>query len=77
VLIKVIEVIKVIGLLSKEPEPMFVSRRLAARERKKADDGTMTSSLDANPMTVADSPSTQTSTSAMTKEALDILMKRN
>jgi hypothetical protein len=43
-----------------------VRDRLAVREGKKADDGTMTSSLDANPTTVADSAATQILTPATT-----------
>jgi hypothetical protein len=69
--------IDVIGWLSKELWLMFATRRLATREGKKADDGRMTSSLDANPTTVADRPATQTLTPATTKEVSDILMKRN
>jgi hypothetical protein len=37
----------------------------------------MTSPPDANPTTVVDPAAIQTLTSAMTTEALDILMKRN
>jgi hypothetical protein len=68
--------IDVIQSLSKEPRPMFAIRRLAAREGKKADDETMTSFPDANPMTVADPSATQPLTPALTTPALDILMKR-
>jgi hypothetical protein len=50
---------------------------LAAREGKKADDGTMTSSPCINPMTVADPAAAQTLTPATTTAASDILMKRN
>jgi hypothetical protein len=50
-------VINVIGWHSKERVPMRVTRRLAVRGEKKADDETMRSRPDANPMTVAD-PST-------------------
>jgi hypothetical protein len=58
--------IDVIGCLLKESEPMFATRRLAAREGKKVDAGTMTSFPDANPTIVADLPATQTLTAAMT-----------
>jgi hypothetical protein len=68
--------IDVIGWLLKEPRPKFVTRRAAAREGKKADDGTMTSSPDVNLTAVADLAATQTSTPAMTTEVLEILMKR-
>jgi hypothetical protein len=47
-------VIDVIRWHSKECAPMCVTRRLAAREGKKADDGIMTSSPDVSPTTVAD-----------------------
>jgi hypothetical protein len=67
----------VIGWFSKEPQSMFTTPRLAAREGKKADDGTMSSSLDVNPTTVADPTATQTLPSATTTEVLGILMKRN
>jgi hypothetical protein len=53
-------VIDVIGWCSKERAPMRATRRLAAREGKNADDGTMTSSPDVNPMTVADPATAQT-----------------
>jgi hypothetical protein len=43
-------VIDVIGWRPKERRPMFATRTLAARERKKADDETMTSSLNAKPI---------------------------
>jgi hypothetical protein len=66
--------IDVIDWSRKEPRPMFATRRLAAREGKKANDGTMTSS-DANPMTLANSAATQTLTPAMTTEVLDILRR--
>jgi hypothetical protein len=56
-------IIDVIGWLSGEPCPMFQTRRLAAREGKKADDETMASSLD--PTTVADPFATQTLTPVM------------
>jgi hypothetical protein len=69
--------IDVIGWLSKEPQPMLATRRLAAREGKKADDETMTSFPDTNPATVADPSSTQTLMPAMTTWALDIQMKRD
>jgi hypothetical protein len=65
--------INVIGCLSKDPRPIFATRRLAAREWKKVDDETMTSFLDANPMTVVDPVTTRTLTPAMTTSALDIL----
>jgi hypothetical protein len=65
-------VIDVIGSRSKEDVPMRVTRRLADREGKKADDGTMTSSPDANPTTVAHRPATQTLTPATTTRASDI-----
>jgi hypothetical protein len=70
-------VIDVLGWQSKERRPMFATRTLAARERKKADDETMTSFLDANPITVADLVARQTLMRAMMTEALDILMKRD
>jgi hypothetical protein len=57
-------VIDVIRWLSKERAPMRVTRRLAAREGKKADDGTMTSFPDASPTTVADPAAAQTLTPA-------------
>jgi hypothetical protein len=69
--------IDVIGWLSKEPWSMFATRRLAAREGKKADDGTIRTSPDSNPTTVDDSASTQTLTPVTTTDVLDILMKRN
>jgi hypothetical protein len=59
--------IDVIGWPLEEPARKRVTRRLAAREGKKADDGTMTSSPDVNPMTVADSATAQTLTPAMTR----------
>jgi hypothetical protein len=59
-------VIDVIRWPSKELAPMCVTRRLAAREGKKADDGTMTSSPDANPTTVADPAAARTLTPATT-----------
>jgi hypothetical protein len=65
-------VIDVIGLYLKADAPMRVTRRLADREGKKADDGTMTSSPDTNPTTVADRPATQTLTPATTTRASDI-----
>jgi hypothetical protein len=65
-------VIDVIDWRSKEDAPIRVTRRLADREGKKADDGTMTSSPDANPTTVADCPATQTLTPATTTRASDI-----
>jgi hypothetical protein len=65
-------VINVMGCHSKERAPMQVTRRLAAREGKKAEDGIMTSSLDPNPTTVANPATTQTLTPAITTEALDI-----
>jgi hypothetical protein len=51
--------------------------RLTAREGKKADDGTITSSPDTNPTTVADPPAAQTLRPATTTRASDILMKIN
>jgi hypothetical protein len=51
-----------IGWLSKAHWLMFATRRLAAREGKKADDETMTSLPDATPTTVADPAATQTLT---------------
>jgi hypothetical protein len=69
--------IDVISRQSKERRPMFATRRLAAREGKKADDETMTSSPDANPTTVADLAATQRVTPAPMTEVLDILMKKN
>jgi hypothetical protein len=71
------KMIDVIGWLRKEARSMFATRRLAAREGKKADDGTIRSSPDSNPTTVADSAATQTLTPAMTTDVLDILIKRN
>jgi hypothetical protein len=53
---------------------MRVTRSVAAREGKKADDGTMTTSPDANPTTVADSADAQTLTPATTISVLVILM---
>jgi hypothetical protein len=44
----------VIGWPWKEPRAMRVTRRLAARDEKNADDGMMTSLPDANQTTVAD-----------------------
>jgi hypothetical protein len=55
-----------IGWLLKERATMRVTCRLAAREGKNTDDGTMTSSPDANPMTVTDPATTQTLTPATT-----------
>jgi hypothetical protein len=69
--------IDVIGWLSKERRLMFATRKLAAREGKKVDDGTKTSSPDANPTTVAGPAATQTLRPAITTYVLDILMKRN
>jgi hypothetical protein len=69
--------IDVIGWPLKESAPKRVTRTLAAREGKKADDGTMTSSPGINPMTVADPAAAQTLTPATTTSASDILMKRN
>jgi hypothetical protein len=68
--------IDVIGWRSKENASKRVTRRLAAREGKKADDGTMTSPLDVSPMTVADSAAAQTLTPVTTRWASDILTKR-
>jgi hypothetical protein len=68
--------IDVIGCLSKEPRPMFATRRVAAREGKKADDGTMTSSPDPSPTIVAGHSATQTLIPAMTTSVSDILMKK-
>jgi hypothetical protein len=45
---------EVIRRLSREPRLMLATRRLAAREGKKADEGTMTSFSDINRTTVAD-----------------------
>jgi hypothetical protein len=56
---------------------MFATRRVAARETKKADGETMTLILDGNPTTVADPSATQTLTLAATTLVFDILMKRN
>jgi hypothetical protein len=70
-------VINVMDWQSKESAPMQAIRRLAAREGKKAEDGTMTSSPDTNPTTVADSAAIQTLTPATTTEALNILITIN
>jgi hypothetical protein len=51
--------------------------QVGGQRGEKADDGTMASFSDADPMTVADPTITQTVTPAMTTERLDILMKRN
>jgi hypothetical protein len=58
--------IDVIGWRSKEPGSTLATPRLAARDGKKADDGTMTSSPDVNPTTVADPAAAQTLTPART-----------
>jgi hypothetical protein len=68
-------VIDLIGRLSKEREPIRATRSGAAREGKKADDGTMTSYPDANPTTVADPADAQTVTPATTTWASDIEME--
>jgi hypothetical protein len=67
-------VIDVIRPPVNEPEPIRAIRSVAAREGKKADDGTMTSSLDADPTAVADLADGRTLTPATTTEASDILM---
>jgi hypothetical protein len=53
---------------------MRAALSVAAREGKKAEDGTTTTFPDANPTTVADSANAQTLTPAKTTEASDILM---
>jgi hypothetical protein len=70
-------VIDVIRWPSKELASMCVTRRLAAREGKKADEGTMTSSPDVSPTTVADPAAARTLTPATTTEVADIQKKRN
>jgi hypothetical protein len=59
-------VMDVIVWLSKASLRMQATRSGTAREGKKADDGTMTSSLDVNPTTVADPAAAQTLTPAKT-----------
>jgi hypothetical protein len=61
------------GWHSKECAPMQAIRRLAAREGKTAEDGTMMSFPDTNPTIVANPSATQTLTLPTTTEALDIL----
>jgi hypothetical protein len=70
-------VIDMIHRNSKELAAMSATRRLAAREGKNADDGTMTSSPDASPTTVADPAAAQTLTPATTTEVSDIQKKMN
>jgi hypothetical protein len=65
-------IIDVIRWLPKELRSMAATRRLAAREGKKADDGTITSP-DVNLTTVADFIATRTLTPAMMTLGLDIL----
>jgi hypothetical protein len=63
---------------SKEHGAMRVTGRVAAREGKKADDGTMTSSVsDANPTTVADPSASRTLRPATTTQSSNIELKMN
>jgi hypothetical protein len=64
-----------IGCDSKQPGPIRTTRSGAAREGNKADDGTMTSSPDANPTTVADPADAQILTPATTTQVSDIEME--
>jgi hypothetical protein len=70
-------VIDEIGWPLKQRPPLCVTRSLAAREGKKADDGTMTSQPDTKPTTVAGPANGQTLTPAMMTSASDILTTNN
>jgi hypothetical protein len=67
-------VINVICWRCKQPGPMRATRRIAGREGKMANDGTIITHLHDNPTTVTDSADAQTVKSATTMLALDILM---
>jgi hypothetical protein len=70
-------VINLTGWPMKGPRPTRATRRLTAREGKKADDGTITSPPDINPTVVADPRSAETLRPATTISASDIEINGN
>jgi hypothetical protein len=68
--------IAMIGALSNTRRPSRVMASVPTSEGKKTDEGTMTlpSTAESNPVTVVESPETQTLTPATTKEISDMLI---